>query len=86
MKLDIFTVYDSKAGCYLQPFFALTRGHALRMFQNAVNDAGHDFYKYSEDFTLFAVGEFHQVDGKFELRNMESLGTALQYKEVASDG
>lgn len=62
-KLLLFTVYDSKAEGYLQPFFAMTEAVALRMFSTAVGDPDHDFHRHAEDYTLFCIGEFDQAEG-----------------------
>lgn len=61
----IYAVYDSKAEAFLQPFFVQARGVATRMFQTACQDAGHDFHKYAEDYTLFELGTFDEENGKF---------------------
>ena len=58
--MRIFTVYDSKAAIYGQPFYAVTDGIALRMFSDAVNNHSPDnaLNRYPEDFTLYYIGEF----------------------------
>lgn len=87
MKLKIYSVYDSKAGSYLQPFYAPTRGVALRMFENAALSDDHDFGRFSADFTLFELGEFDQNEGKFELLEAhENLGTALRMRMDSAEG
>lgn len=58
MILKVFSIYDSKAEAYLQPFFVKSVGEALRMFEDAVNDEKHQFHKHLEDFTLFELGVF----------------------------
>jgi len=62
-KLLLFTVFDSKAEGYLQPFFAVTEAVALRMFMTAVEDPQHDFHRFAEDYTMFRIGEFDQAEG-----------------------
>lgn len=59
MLLKVYSVYDSKAEVYMQPFFMQSRGAALRAFGDAVNDSGHMFAKHAGDYTLFEIGEFH---------------------------
>lgn len=63
MKL-VFSVYDSKAEAFLQPFFTDASGVAVRMFQSAVADGNHDFNKYAEDFTLYEIGGFDEASGQ----------------------
>lgn len=78
----IFTVHDSKAEAFLQPFYADTRGLATRMFADAVNQTDHNFNRYAADYTLFCLGEFdQQTAGITLLPSPENLGLALQYRE-----
>lgn len=67
MLLKIFTVYDSKAESYLQPFYMQTTGQALRAFEDTVNDPEHQFHKHAADFTLFELGTFNDQTGTFQL-------------------
>ena len=53
MEKKVYSVYDAKAGGYLDPFMAMTDGLAIRMFASAANDAQHDFHRYAADYTLF---------------------------------
>lgn len=78
MTLEIFAVYDSKAGAHMEPFFAVNSAVAIRSFVDACRKQGTNFNAFPEDFTLFALGSYDQVSSKFELRNApESLCTAL---------
>lgn len=82
MKLDVFSVYDSKAEAFLQPFFCVNRGVAVRNFQAAAQDERHDFHRHAADFTLFRLGTWDQVTGEFEMAEVkESLGTAIQFQQ-----
>lgn len=87
MVLKVYSVYDSKACAYLQPFFCVNRAVALRSFMTAVQDRGSDFSRFSGDYTLFEIGEWNQIDGLFKVRDsFENLGVATQYlnSEVSS--
>ena len=55
--MKIFRVYDSKAEAYMPPFTSPTAGTAIRSFEAAVNEEGHEFQKFAGDYTLFEVGE-----------------------------
>lgn len=80
MKLLAYSVYDEKAAAYLQPFFAPTRGLAIRSFADAVNDETHAFHKHLADYTLFEVGEFEQNLGTFAVMDHAiNLGCALNF-------
>lgn len=79
--LKIFTVYDSKAEAYLQPFFAKTTGLATRDFEAASNSEDHQFYKYPGDYTLFELGTFNENSAKFTQTGAPlNLGTAISYQ------
>lgn len=80
MKHKIFTVYDSKAEFYGQPFFAATRGIAIRMFTELANDGSSSVGKYPADFTLFEIGEYDDSDASFfHLPANENIGTGIQF-------
>ena len=83
--MRIFSVYDSKAEAYLQPFFALTTAAGVRMFQRAAMDASSDFHLFAADYTLFELGEFDQSSGLIEQHaTLVNLGTALQHVAQAN--
>lgn len=74
-----FTVFDSAAKAYLDPFFAPTIESALRSFREVVNRPDHQFNKFPEDYTLFHVGQFCQETGMFTAIAPHSLGVALTF-------
>lgn len=83
MNLLIFTVFDSAAQAYLEPFFAGTVEVALRMFRQVVNKEGHQFNKFPEDYTLFVVGEFSQEDAELvAYETARSLGVAVTFMDT----
>lgn len=78
MTHKVFSVYDSKAEAFTQPFFAHTRGIAQRMFRAACQDPNHDFHKFADDYTLFELGEFDDSSAEFHSHEAPiSLGLAL---------
>lgn len=88
MFLKVFSVYDSKAKAFLQPFFCVNAAVAVRSFESAVNDQRHDFHRYAGDYTLFEIGEFHESEGRLVgLEAKVSLGVAVEFlKETKSAG
>ena len=79
----IFSVYDSAVGSYLTPFFAPSKGAALRSFRDAVNNRDHQFNKYAADYTLFELGEFDDNNGSVVMLSTPlSLGVALEFRDV----
>lgn len=81
----VFSVYDSKAQAFLVPIFCVTRGVALRLFQAAVLDVEHDFHKFCGDYTLFELGEFDEMSGKFANHaTPESVALAVTIMQMAA--
>lgn len=80
MTMKVYTVYDQSAEAYLQPFFAPTKGLALRSFVAAANKSDHDFNRHAADYTLFEIGEWD--DSKAEMKTYDvknNLGCAIEY-------
>jgi len=65
MKLKAFSVRDSKAEVYGQPFYGNTHGHAERSFSQLVNDKTSQPGQYPEDFDLYHIGEYDDQTGIF---------------------
>ena len=82
MLIKMFTVFDQKAECYLQPFYAHTTGAAIRMFEDTCSNKEHQFHKHAEDFTLFEIGVFDDSSAEILLSDTKTaLGSAIEYKE-----
>lgn len=64
MILRIFSVYDSKACAFLQPFYTVNRDVALRHFARGVNDAAMEMGNFPADFTLYEIGSWDDQTGK----------------------
>lgn len=76
----VFSIYDSKAKAWLQPFFATNAAVAVRMFERAVNDTSSDFNRFAGDYTLFEVGSWSEDDGVLlETSPKVSLGVAVEF-------
>ena len=79
---NAYSVYDSKAEAFLPPFFAVTDGLAVRMFQQAANDQEHRFGMWSDDYTLFHIGKWDDHTGTLSAAKANrSLGIATIFKE-----
>lgn len=66
MKLSAYSVYDVKASCYSRPHFLSNDNLALRSFGDAVADKSTGLCLHVEDYKLFKVGVFDDVQGVFE--------------------
>lgn len=78
--LKIFAIYDSKAQAYLQPFFCVNAGVAIRSFASAANNPEHDFSRFSADYTLFEIGQFETTSGHINTYESQlNLGKAAEF-------
>ena len=64
MNHKVYSVRDSKGEVFLQPFLQKTHGEAERNFKTAAMDDKSSINKYPEDFDLYFLGEFDDVEGK----------------------
>lgn len=62
MKLVIVAVYDNAVKAFMTPFFARSRGEAIRMFVDACADVKSPFHLHAEDYVAYFVGEFVDSD------------------------
>jgi len=84
MKTNLFSVYDSAAARFTEPWPAATVELALRRFRHTVNAEGNDIAMFPEDYTLFHVGEFDQETGLVtRFSSPHSLGVAVTFKDRA---
>lgn len=82
MNTRFFSVYDSKAEAFIQPFFSPTHATAIRMFSMAANDPAHNFKIHAADYTLFAIGEFDQHTAKVDVYPTPiNLGLAITFSD-----
>lgn len=84
MLMKVFCIYDSKAEAYLQPFFMRSKGEALRALQTLVEDANHNFCKFSADFSLFELGSFDDSRAFFDLLSTPKSICVLQELKYSS--
>lgn len=87
MIAEYFSVYDSAARMYLEPFACRTKEEAIRRFRLSVNSEGSGMARFPDDYTLFYIGGFDQESGLFQpVLTPESLGGALMYMESQHGG
>lgn len=80
MHVLVYSVFDIKAKQFQRPFYSLTRGTAIRDFQDAVNDPQTSLNKYPDDFTLFEIGTFDDTNGELiPHETKQAVGNALEY-------
>ena len=89
MQTNIYSVYDSKAACFMPPFFLHNDSLAQRAMLGALMEESHQFYKHAEDFTLYKLGVFDDGVGVIEseispqaICNLSMLKVAMNTEEV----
>lgn len=79
MTLEIFSVFDSKAEAFGQPFFAPTVAVAIRSFVGSAQSASAQLAQYPADFVLYHVGTFDQATGVLAVKDSNvAIGDGLQ--------
>lgn len=78
----IYSVYDSKARTFSNPFVSMRQEMAIRDFTQAARDPQSQISNFPEDYTLFEMGEFDDEIGTFNTHSQPiNLGMASLYKE-----
>jgi len=78
MKFQIFSVYDRAISAFVQPFYARTKGEAIRSFTEACNDEKHQFNRHAADYSLMHLGEFDDNAGLFNCADPARVISALE--------
>lgn len=60
---QVFSIRDSKADAWLQPFFSPNQATAMRSMREHLSDPSQHLAKHAEDFNLFVVGSYDDGDG-----------------------
>lgn len=81
MKHRMFSIYDSKGEFYSPPFCQKTVGLAIRAFKDTAADRSTSISAHPEDFTLFALGEFEDRNGTFEIQQATAIMKANEETE-----
>lgn len=87
--MQIFSVYDRKAGYYLPMFTCRSEGEALRHFSKLVTESDTPCAQYPADFDLCRLGRVDLETGLLEkvqpidllINGLVSFTTALQERE-----
>lgn len=63
--LKMFSIRDAKAEVFNPPFFSRTHGEAERSFDQLVMDPKSTVSQYPEDYDLYYLGDYDDLNGKF---------------------
>lgn len=78
MKQNIYSTFDTAAGIYSSPLFANSDGEIMRAFTDLVQNADHPIGQHPEDYSLFRMGTYDNINGEFNNENNECLTTGLE--------
>lgn len=80
----LYTLYDSKSETYSNPFTHNSLGDAIRSFTDAVNtgDPKSLLVAHPEDFTLFHIGNYNEVNGSIEGISKQAIGNGVDFKQA----
>jgi hypothetical protein len=59
MKLNIYTIFDTKTAIYNYPFFQHSDGEATRTFGDLCNDENTRIGQHPEDYHLYRIGTWN---------------------------
>lgn len=65
--VNLYTVYDLKAGTYYPPFTSQNDDTASRSFGQMVKNPDTAFAQNAEDYRLFRIGDFDPSDCQIDL-------------------
>jgi len=66
MTIKVFSIFDSKASCFGQPFYMANDALARRAFGDLAKDATSNVSRHPDDFKLYCLGAFDDCAGKFD--------------------
>ena len=78
MKLEIFSMFDSKAQAFLPPFFLHNEAMARRMVVDAGKDETHSFARHPGDYSLYHLGSFDDSTAEVSTLQPQNLGLVSQ--------
>ncbi len=86
MHYYMYSVFDSKAGAFLTPFFMSTEGMALRAVSDMVKDPKSMFHRHADDFSLYQMGEFEDTTGVIVAQHPQAILNLVSFQVQQGDG
>lgn len=85
MIKSAYSIFDSVAGQFADPFFAVNEGIARRIVENSMESEGYNSLRSNaDDFTLFCVGSFCSDSGVFD--KLEQPVFVVRLSDLLKDG
>lgn len=83
MKINLYTIYDLKAGVYNKPFYMHNDSVVIRAMEDLINDPQNDIGRHPEDFIVWMLGTFDDNEAKFDLlENPVQIGKCSEIKSA----
>lgn len=77
-------IRDQASASYATPWFSVSLGTALREFEQGITHPDTVYFQYPEHFSMYHLGTFDEVDGKFELfTEPQFVAKAVEFVERA---
>lgn len=80
MITKIYSILDTVAQVYSQPFYMINDGMAIRAFSNEANDEKSNVCKYPEQFQLMLIGELNDKTAEIKSIQPKTIGLAVEFK------
>lgn len=75
MILEMFSLYDTKALCFSQPFYSANQSSAVRTVMDTLAGGDSLLSRHPDDYILFHVARFDDSNGAVEpLSKFENMG------------
>lgn len=82
---EVFAIFDTKAGSYQQPLFAINKLTIIRELEALFKDPQQQnnfLVSNSEDFVLFKIGEYDRKTAEYTQTTKESITTLVEIKSM----
>lgn len=83
MMVNVYSIKDTKAGAFLQPWFAANHAVAFRNCERSAKTPNTPFNEYPADFILVMIGHFDDDRGMIIPCEHEILGSFVQFHTPA---
>ncbi len=78
MKTIFYTIYDTAAAYYMNPFLAKSDAAAMREFTDIITEPTTALNKHPEDYYLCRIGRYDDQNAKIDPEAVETLLTGLE--------
>lgn len=80
MKMIMVAIKDRALDAFMRPFFAQTKGQAIRMFNDEVNNNQSPMFAHPDDYDLYYLGMWDDTTGETTEQKQEQLAIGKNAK------